>query len=408
MLFLHALALAASLSSSEWSHANQPSGSILSEATILSDGRWIATDTAGVSWSSSDRGASWSHFLTPDGTADAQILGNGVVLDQSFSGDSWCRRYDAASSSWAAMKFDRKVYTTDSTASLSYMWMEDSIGAFNLELKWDDSILAFHSTDSARSWSFFASAPTSIAPGNEAEHSIFAGGRVWFDDTVANVLRGTDGSHWLELPMPSGFSKTWIIGALPGGTLIAMAQDAEGKISGVSTTDSGKTWQAYDLSKPGLIPDMSAALSEGWSLTSALVSNAECYFIRNGSGAWHQVPTIEEDEWNDYFVDNGRLYATDSTGLVSLDLASLLQADAIQRNTNRLVAPTWHLDGKNVIVSGAESVSAWRICDPSGKMLAHGRASGAFDLPIPLGSLHGMLLLQLAGTSAQALPIFVP
>ena len=240
------------------------------------------------------------------------------------------------------------------------------------------------------------------------EHSSFAGGRVWFDDTVANVFRGTDGSHWLEIPMPSNFSKTWIIDALPGGALIAIAQDAEGNTSGVSTADSGKTWQTYDMSTPGSIPNMSVALSDGWNLASALISNTERYYVRSGSGTWHLVPAVEEDEWNDYFVDNGKLYATGDFGLVSLDLAALLQADAIQHTISHSAAPTWHLDGKDVVVSGAESITAWKLCDLSGKALVHGRAAGASDLRIPLGTQHGMLLLQMEGASVRSLPVLAP
>lgn len=408
MLSLLTLALAASLSSSDWSPVHQPTNSVLNNATILSDSRWIATDTAGVSWSSSDRGANWSHFLTPDGTAKAHIFGNGVVLDKSFSGTSWCHRYDATSSSWTAMKFDRKVYTTDSTAALSYLWTEDSTGAYNLELIWSDSVLAFHSTDSARSWTFIASAPTSTVPGDALDHSIVAAGWIWFNDTAANVFRGIDGNHWLEIPMPSNYTTTQILDAHSDGALIVLAQDAEGNLSGLTTTDSGKTWQAYDMSTPGSIPNMSATLSEGWTLTSVLVSNTERFYVRNGSGAWHLLPEADQGEWSDYFVDNGKLYATDGSGLVSLDLAALLQADAIQRTTNRSAAQAWHLDGKNVVVSGAESIAAWKLCDASGKTLAHGRATGTSDLRIPLGTLHGMLLLQMEGTSVRTLPVFVP
>ena len=414
ILPLLAALLSNSSAAASWTKVNQPAGGPLRGATMLSDGSWVGLDSishAKKGWRSTDRGAHWSSFGGED-SAYTFIFGNGVVIGYAWDSTYYYRWYDARTDAWVKPRFDRGLMTGDSSTN-SYSgyydrWAEAPGGKYYLEIARSDSILSFRSTDSARTWTTFVDLAQTINPGGIIINSNFAGDLLWLQDTVRRVLRGTtDGKNWLEMPFTSGAVRQNIYDTLSGGGWIAMSEDSTSNISWNCTRDSGKTWESFDATRPGVFGTHIYAMSDGWSYTYASDQDTMIPYVRpQGRSSWISLPTGCTYNGYGLFVDNGVLYTTIAdSGLVSLDLGVL---GVRERSTGVSASATWRMEGSDLVVSNAASATGWELRDLSGRNLATGKSSGASELRIPTGERKGLLLVRLTGTAPQAFSVMAP
>lgn len=415
MIFPFFAALLTAMASAQWTKVNQPTGVLVDEAIKLSTGSWVASDTnrnwtegdtTTRTWISANLGATWSAFRD-ENNYSPEIFGSGIVVDRNENDSCWHLIYDAPTSTWAAMRFDRKIATNDTATFVGSAQMDGDSGAYDIILYFSDSLLAFHSSDSARTWTSIAAAPTSDVPGDAMEHSEIAAGWLWLEDTVSHVLSGTrDGRNWVSLASPSGFLKTAIFDTLSGGGWIVLVRDSSDHTSAKSTTDSGKTWSDYDISTPDALPSLGVDLSNGWRLGLAIVSDMTHFYARQGStGSWYLLPVITGDSRGGFFVDNGLIYGTGDSGLVSLDLGVL---GVRKRSSGTSMPLSWRMEGSEIVVSSAINTTGWEIRDLAGRSLATGKNRGASELRIPTGDRRGLLLVRLEGAETRTFPVPAP
>jgi hypothetical protein len=405
ILPLLSVLLAVSGATAQWTKVNQPAGTLFKEATLLSDGSWVGVNGSDSGWISTDRGTTWTRF-TDEWGQTVQILGPGVVLDESVNDTSWRRRYDAPSGKWVDLHFDRSVVTSDTSKSVGYRWQHCDAGRYQLAIFRSDSVLAFRSTDSGRTWTTTAALPNSVSSGDLLWNSSFAGTRIWFHDTVTKVFRGTaDGKNWLALEAPNDSSIEGIADSLADGRWVALDVVSDSILSMLATADSGVTWTKLETT-PGLLPGSFASYSENWKLTKAIDSGAERFYVRQASSnAWTLLPKVPGEYWEDFFVDNGLIYSTGDSGLVSLDLGVL---GVRGRSTASAAAISWRMEGSDLVVSNTASATSWELRDIAGRNLATGKSAGASELRIPTGDRKGLVLVRLNGTEPRTFSVLAP
>ncbi|HNY30165.1 MAG TPA: hypothetical protein PKO15_04680 [Fibrobacteria bacterium] len=392
--------------SPRWIPAGQPAGQMLQTATVLSDGRWFGTDTAYRAWISEDRGASWRVFV--DGRSDSfsWTFGDGVVVSDPDDPDDLHSRYEPAEDAWRPMVFDRAL-VGEGSGHPSSLWTRRGEGNYLMALFRDDSVLAFRSTDSARTWKTLSVVPVaSVAGGATQGRTNFAGSRLWLTDTVRRVFRSPKGDGgWLEIPFPPLEALRFqVFDSLPDGRwVVFMAADA--RVAVVATRDLGATWERFDAVSPDSIPGVRIAMSDGWTMGVAIRSDTTRVFVRRGdAGIWREVPRIAGKRMAIHFVDGGYLHATGDSGLVRLDLKELEQVS--NRPRARRADLRWRWQGAALVVEGVRTGRTWQLGDSRGRILGSSRpdASGAlrFEWSRATG---GVFFLREVGSCTWSEPI---
>jgi len=401
--------LATASNGAQWNPVPQPTGSVIQDATMVRGGTWVGVDDSGSVWTSSDRAANWT-ALSEDSQGAGwgiEILADGLVLEWAKDG-SYFHWYDGSSRSWTPAVFDRKVTTGPGLSEIGDMWENGFGGDVHLWIEYPDSVLAFLSADSGRTWKTVAALAQSDIPGGLGDvwpsHTSYVGARLWFADTLRRVLKSTiDGKTWKEIPFPSGVVSEEIVDSLAGGILVGAGRQQDGTVVWNSTADSGKSWFAYDASRPGSIPSLGFYLPGEGTIAPTFTGEMEgsIYFQPFGSNSWTALPAGYSAGGN-FFADGGQLYNAGSAGLVSIDLGTV----SIRGRSKLPATFSWQLQGSDLVISGTKA-RTWVLRDLSGQSFARGTSNGS-DLRVPLGHHRGVLVVQLAGDETSSFPVFVP
>lgn len=403
MLACLSLGLIASFASATWNRLPSPGRALLDDLTPLADGRWFGIDRNEIAWLSSDRGGHWDSLPSSRIPGKPWIFADGAVVCSSPDSGLYLR-YDPASGTWPRMRFDRTVRSEAFFTDL----VDDGHGTLRMFVLQGDSLLAFRSMDTARSWSTLATLPYEDTAGRQRRWHGIAGNRFWVGDSARRTFIATaDGLEWQEIASPAELKRCGLLDTLPGGGWFAVRTDSLRNYFYVASRDSGRTWSPHDISDPGSVPSATRRLSDSWELTASLASDTARYHLRPiGAAAWSDLPVLPGRRAGRFFLDASLLHVVSDSGIFSLDPSRLGISSGLRQTAPRTSNLLVRALGRSVTVTGIEPGTSWQLIEADGRRLTSGLHRHGTDLELPsIGSRARFLRLTGPTTADLILPM---
>lgn len=404
MLASFTLGMIASFAAATWNRLPSPDRALLDDLTPLTDGRWFGIDRNEVAWLSSDRGGHWDSIPASSMPGKPWIFAEGAVVCSSPDSGLYLR-YDPATGTWPRMRFDRPIRSE----AFFTQSVDDGHGTLRMIVLQGDSLLAFHSKDTARTWTSFANHSIASGPNSIRQWSDgLAGDRFWIGDTSRQTFRATsDGIHWIEIAAPTGLDNCSLLDTLPGGGWFGVRRDSLRNLVYVASRDSGRTWSLHDISTPGSVPSATRRLSDSWELTASLASDTLRYHLRPAATApWSDLPAFPGRRAGRFFLAAGLLHVVSDSGLFSLDPSRFGASSGLRQSAHRTAGLNLRLRGRSATVTGIKPGTSWQLLEASGRSLASGIHRHGTDLELPsIGSRARFLRLTGPTTADLILPV---